>query len=373
VTNGDAADTTATAGEYPQKVAVAGATGRTGYLIVQELLQRNNVEVVGLVRNMTKAEEMLPSKFNQLPYNPKLDIQKVDFTNPQQLGQAVQECDAVIWAATGFTNDYDSSSEQESSKPESIVDKVLSVLGFKTTNKEKEAEKTPEEPKQSIDDIGLPALAKAFQDKSTGGTPKIVMVSSAGVTRPSWTDEKKQQLVGCADIPIVRLNPFGILDIKAASEEKLRDTGVDYCIFRPCGLNDEWPMGQRPILSQGDVAVGRINRQDVATLCCDVLGMPEANGKTFEAVTLGGGYAPGGPSAIAKTLSNFPLDSQGPLSKEVVTASYSIMQQLLPGEKQEAAKLAMGQTYEQLDNDETGRFGKRGEEQVDGAVPVPTN
>jgi len=215
-------------------------------------------------------------------------------------------------------------------------------------------------------------LAKAFEDKPTGGTPKIVMVSSAGVTRPSWDQEKKTTLVGCADIPIVRLNPFGILDIKAASEEKLRQSGVDYCIFRPCGLNDEWASGQRPVLSQGDVAVGRINRQDVATLCCTILGMKEATGKTFEAVTLGG-YAPGGPSTIASTLSKFQLDADGPLSEDVVVATYGLMQQLLPGEKQDAAALAMGQTYEQLDKDETGRLGKREEEKTEGAVPVPTN
>ena len=39
---------------------------------------------------------------------------------------------------------------------------------------------------------------------------------------------------------------------------------------------------------------------------------------------------------------------------------YAVMQQLLPGEKQEAQLLAMGQTYEQLDKEEEGRLGKRG-------------
>lgn len=43
-----------------------------------------------------------------------------------------------------------------------------------------------------------------------------------------------------------------------------------------------------------------------------------------------------------------------------------ILQQMLPGEKQQSAALAMGQTYEQLDKGETGRFGERGNEKVPG-------
>jgi len=31
-------------------------------------------------------------------------------------------------------------------------------------------------------------------------------------------------------VKVVRLNPFNILNIKAESEAKLRDTGVNYCI-----------------------------------------------------------------------------------------------------------------------------------------------
>ena len=44
------------------------------------------------------------------------------------------------------------------------------------------------------------------------------MCSSAGVTRPSWGDEKKLRYPGAADIPIVKLNPFNILNIKKDGE-----------------------------------------------------------------------------------------------------------------------------------------------------------
>lgn len=166
----------------------------------------------------------------------------------------------------------------------------------------------------------------------------------------------------------MRLNPFGILGLKAESEKQLRKTGVDYCIVKPCGLNDNWPAGARPVFSQGDVAVGRINRRDLAKILCDVLSLPEASQKTFEVIGLAG-YPP--PLGIGPALQRLKLDSQK-LSESEVEANYAVAQQLLPGEKQDAAALAMGQTYEQLDKGETGRLGERGKENVGAAGIAPT-
>jgi len=138
---------------------------------------------------------------------------------------------------------------------------------------------------------------------------------------------------------------------------------------RPCGLNDKWPSESRPIFSQGDVGVGRINRKDVAKVLVDTLIAPEAVGKTFEVIGLAGYPAP---TSIRKQLGNLYLDQD--LSdieqEERLTATYNIMQQLLPGEKQDAAALAMGQTYEQMDKNEEGRFGARGAEDIVNDVPI---
>ena len=127
---------------------------------------------------------------------------------------SVQGCDAAIWCATGFSDAPD----------QTLWGKIANLLGVAIT------------PKQSIDAVGVPALASYFasveqeegetsSSSSSSITPKVVMLSSAGVTRPSWGEEKKANFVGCADIPIVRLNPFNILNIKADSEEKLRQSG----------------------------------------------------------------------------------------------------------------------------------------------------
>ena len=52
------------------------------------------------------------------------------------------------------------------------------------------------------------------------------MLSSAGITRPDWPNEKKLALEGSAAISTVRLNPFGILGLKRESEERLRTCGI---------------------------------------------------------------------------------------------------------------------------------------------------
>ena len=138
--------------------------------------------------------------------------------------------------------------------------------------------------------------------------------------------------------------------------------GVDYCIVRPGGLNDDWPAGSRPIFSQGDMAVGLICRKDVATLLVDVLSAKEASGKTFEVVAVAD-YAP--PLNVAPALNRLKLDTEGLPTMQELHITYGIMQQLLPGERQDSAALALGQTYEQLDKGEAGRFGERGKENTE--------
>lgn len=193
------------------RVAVAGATGRTGRYVVEELLSRN-VRVLALVRDVDKAKSILD------PTNELLAIRKVDLGNRKEVISALVDggdggCDAAIWCATGFSD----SPEQD------WLTKLTAIFGFATNSK------------ASIDAVGLPALGEGLAMRAKGddkggsngavALPKIVMLSSAGVTRPDWSDEKKLALEGSAAIPIVRLNPFGILGLKKESEEKLRACG----------------------------------------------------------------------------------------------------------------------------------------------------
>lgn len=350
--------------EIVSRVAVTGATGRTGRLVVQELLDRG-VQVVAMVRDLEKAKEVLEfSEDDTTPeQQPRLIITKCDLTSETQIAASLQNCDAAIWCATGFSE----------SQPVVIDNDPPFVQTIKRWMGIEPPKSTDPPTRTSIDAVGIPALAKCFLDKDGADCdyPKVVMLSSAGVTRPSWDDAKKARFPGSADIPIVRLNPFGILEIKAESENKLRQSGAPYCIVRPAGLNDkDWPAGSRPVFSQGDVAVGRINRKDVARILADVLSTKEATGKTFEAITLAG-YPPA--DSIAPALKRLKADADGLPDDDALAATYVTMQQLLPGEKQDSANIALGQTYEQMDKNEEGRFGPRGAEKVEQVLLKPTS
>jgi uncharacterized protein YbjT (DUF2867 family) len=344
-----------------RRCAVAGATGRTGRLVVEELLRRN-ISVVALVRDPDKANQVF-SKFDASSSS-NLEICKCDLTNQQEIVTVMNGVDAALWCATGFSD----------APNVNFLEKMKRMLMGAIA------------PKRSIDAVGIPVVAECLlranhkksmergasseNDLATAGMlPKLVMLSSAGVTRPAWDESKKEKFRGCADIPIVRLNPFGILDVKRQSEDALRQSGVPYCVVRPGGLNDNWPAGSRPIFSQGDVAVGRMNRKDVADVLVDVLTTPEATGKTFELIA-----AQGYPKAVSigPALARLSLDTDGPLSMDAIAATYSAMQQLLPGEQQDSAALAMGQTYEELDSGTTGAFGVRGQEAAEAVAPKPS-
>lgn len=233
------------------RVLVAGASGRVGRLVCQELLQRENstVTVRALVRDVAKAKKAMAAIGIQP--SPRFEIVKCDLSSASDVEATCQDGDAIIWTATGFS---DTSSN---------VNKLLALFKLKFT------------PQQSIDVATLGQIGKIFSSKPKTGSPQVVVCSSAGVTRPAWTDAKKKEFEGCADIPIVRLNPFNILNLKAEGEQVLRETGCDYAIVRPTGLNDKAAPGARPLFSQGDVAVGRITRKDVADVLVGVLAEPQ--------------------------------------------------------------------------------------------------
>jgi uncharacterized protein YbjT (DUF2867 family) len=72
------------------KAFVAGATGRTGRRIVEQLVQRE-IPVRALVRDREKAAEMLP---------PQAELVVGDVSNPAQLAEAIADA-TVLLCATG--------------------------------------------------------------------------------------------------------------------------------------------------------------------------------------------------------------------------------------------------------------------------------
>ena len=78
------------------QVLVVGATGQTGKHIVKELVKRN-IAVTALVRNLDKAQELLPSE---------VKFVLGDVTKPDTITQAISDCDMLI-CATGATPSFD--------------------------------------------------------------------------------------------------------------------------------------------------------------------------------------------------------------------------------------------------------------------------
>lgn len=80
-------------------------------------------------------------------------------------------------------------------------------------------------------------------------TPRIVHVSSAGVTRPDRPGIDVEQ-----EPPAVKLNAAlgGLLTYKLAGEDAIRSSGVPSVVVRPTALTEE--AGRMPIeIDQGDV------------------------------------------------------------------------------------------------------------------------
>ena len=310
-------------------VAVAGSTGQLGRLVVDELLA-SNYTVRALARDVNKAKQLLPS-------SEFIQVSSCDLSDAIQVKRAMRGSDSCIWCASGLVQQA------------SWWDRTLSVLKLKLA------------PTQTLEIAGVSNMVNALKslDLDDDGCPKLVLCSSAGVTRPAWPAEKKKRLEGAADIPIVRLNPFNVLGLKKQGEDVLRKSNIPYSIVRPCGLSSDWPRG-RQVLCQGDVAVGRTNRQSLAKLLVRLLAEPLATRKTFETFTLANYPEPRGYSDQLRRM----LDDGDSIDEECVQTEYNLLQQLLPGELLTPQNLAMGQTYEQLDKSEPGRLGERGKERA---------
>lgn len=112
--------------------------------------------------------------------------------------------------------------------------------------------------------------------------PALLMVSSAGVERNAriGADPVKR----AADIPIVQLNPGGVLNWKYKGEQAVRFAAgsLPYAVLRPTGLDGGAETPSPLEYGQGDAMAGRVSRAEVAVAVASALGSPYASGRTFE-------------------------------------------------------------------------------------------
>jgi len=111
--------------------------------------------------------------------------------------------------------------------------------------------------------------------------PEFVLVSSAGTERINVLSTEAER---ARDIPIVALNPQGILNWKYKAEETLRYSGLPYTVIRATGLigNNAVNDTRKFQVFQEDNIAGRITRPELARVVSAVVTNPYSAGKTFE-------------------------------------------------------------------------------------------
>ena len=201
-------------------VLVAGATGKTGALVVQEL-QDKGYPVRAFVRNAEKAAERL---------GPDVETAVGDLRDPASIAPALDGVDVVINAAGSGVPAAD--------------------------------DNMPEH----VDYEGARNLADAAAAASVG---HYVLVSSMGVTHD--------------DHPLNRMFN-NILVWKRKGEDAVAASGIPYTIIRPGGLNDGPGNEQTVIFEQGDIMGMNkaISRADVARVTVAAVKDEVAHNKVFE-------------------------------------------------------------------------------------------
>ena len=206
-------------------VLVAGATGRTGQLVVRRL-QAHGIDFQLFVRSGEKAVELFgPEIVDRLVIGSVLSDEEVE--------AAVRNIDALICAIGGNVMEPDAP------------------------------------PPSAIDRDGVIRLARAAK---AAGVETFVLISSLGVTHPEHP-----------------LNKYGrVLDMKLAGEEAVRklygEAGFRYTILRPGGLLNSPAFRHELCFETGDRISGSISRGDVAEAAIISLWHPKAENRTFELI-----------------------------------------------------------------------------------------
>jgi uncharacterized protein YbjT (DUF2867 family) len=201
-------------------VLVAGATGRTGRLVVRTLLE-NGFHVRAFVRDVERAKKLLGSTIDYV----KGDVREIKSIKP---------------ALEGVTH-------------------LISAIGAGPGG---DAGNGPE----FVDYGGVKNLSDAASDAKLD---HFVLISSMGVTHEDHYLNKAFD---------------NVLKWKLKGEQVLRKSGVPYTIVRPGGLTDGDGGQQEILFKQGDKDGGLISRTDVARVCVAALKIPAARNKTFEVI-----------------------------------------------------------------------------------------
>ena len=206
------------------RLAVTGASGKTGWRVVDEALQR------GLpVRAIVRPHSVLPPSLAKAEQQGDLEVKRLELQTAEALHHALSGCKALV-IATG-------------ARPS------INLAG----------------PLQ-VDAFGVRAQLSACK---AVGLQRVVLVSSLCAGR--WRHP---------------LNLFGLILVwKRLGERWLETSGLDWTVVRPGGLSeDDSRSGQEGIVfsAADQQQSSSIPRRLVAQVCLDALAEPAASGRIIE-------------------------------------------------------------------------------------------
>jgi len=206
------------------RLAVTGASGKTGWRVVDEALQR------GLpVRAIVRPHSVLPPSLAKAEQQGDLEVKRLELQTAEALHHALSGCTALV-IATG-------------ARPSINLAGPLQVAAF-----------------------GVRAQLSACK---AVGLQRVVLVSSL--------------CAGCWRHPH---NLFGLILVwKRLGERWLERSGLDWTVVRPGGLSeDDSRSGQEGIVfsAADQQQSSSIPRRLVAQVCLDALAEPAASGRIIE-------------------------------------------------------------------------------------------
>lgn len=284
------------------KVAVTGASGRTGSLVFKKLVESGE-GVVGIVTSDESKAKLLKAT----PGADEESVKVCDITSGSLTG-ALEGCDSLVVLTSAVP-----SLKKRTLLPFMILNKLFGMTSVRMGFRWKRGQ-TPE----VVDFIGGKAQINAAIE---AGVKKVVWVGSMGGTNPDNF-----------------LNTIGkdedgkngdILLWKRKAEHYLSESGLDYTIIHPGGLLDKEGGVRELAVGVNDTLLERkyrsIPREDVADVVIASLTAPEATSTSFDICSIepekGSEPIKGGAAKAIQALKDLPAYSWDDVSSISVPSS----------------------------------------------------
>lgn len=207
-----------------QRLAVSGASGKTGWRVVDEALKRG-----WSVRAIVRPQSVLPAELQDAERQGKLEVHRLELASSEALLHALRDCSALV-IATG-------------ARPSVNLAAPLQVDAF--------------------------GVQSQVQACAAVGLQRVVLVSSL-----------------CAGRWLHPLNLFGLILVwKRLGERALQNSRLEWSVIRPGGLSedDDRSNSEGVVFTDADEQErNSIPRRLVANVCLDAVAEPAAIGRIIE-------------------------------------------------------------------------------------------